>query len=352
MPFLACLLHAATAAQGPSPDSSKLQPEELWVMITCASCFVLFGSFYAFIVNTVPRKQGLDFRTRLDLHLSFSMQGNIAEIWVAIFSLGSCVLFIVDTYMVATPIELFIMELIFSWLFFFQFFVDLCCAKQRLEFLYSRDALVDIITVTPILIMAFTSTYNPIHTGENSSTGFLRFTRVVKVTRVFRLIRLLKVVRVVASPIEDAIRMKTTELASLVISLVIITAGIVQFLAQNFGSDWGGCEPTIEQPVCPDLSFHDAFYFTVVTMSSVGYGDISPKDVVGRMCMVVMIVFALVVVLPKVDELSNILSFRSRYGGTVKGSKDLAMVLLGCDPGNGLVSEFIPQQCLKFLGHT
>jgi voltage-gated potassium channel len=280
------------------------------------------------------------------------MQGNIAEIWVAIFSLGSCVLFIVDTYMVATPIELFIMELIFSWLFFFQFFVDLCCAKQRLEFLYSRDALVDIITVTPILIMAFTSTYNPIHTGENSSTGFLRFTRVVKVTRVFRLIRLLKVVRVVASPIEDAIRMKTTELASLVISLVIITAGIVQFLAQNFGSDWGGCEPTVDQPVCPDLSFHDAFYFTVVTMSSVGYGDISPKDVVGRMCMVVMIVFALVVVLPKVDELSNILSFRSRYGGTVKGSKDLAMVLLGCDPGNGRVSERVPQRCLKFLGHT
>ena len=100
-----------------------MKKEELWVMITCLCCVVSYGAFYAFIIKTVPKKEEIDFRTRLHLHMLHSKQGNIAEIWylyrmlfaqkrslilclcrVAIFSFGSCALFVYDTYLEATPL--------------------------------------------------------------------------------------------------------------------------------------------------------------------------------------------------------------------------------------------------------
>jgi hypothetical protein len=42
------------------------------------------------------------------------------EVIVAVMSLGSCVLFIWDTYNEATPISVFCLELCFSWLFMYQ----------------------------------------------------------------------------------------------------------------------------------------------------------------------------------------------------------------------------------------
>jgi hypothetical protein len=241
---------------------------------------------------------------------------------------------------------MFVTELCFTWLFFYQFFFDFYCAKNRCNYLITKDALVDMITVIPVLAQAFTSSYSPIYTGDSSSTGFVRFTRVVKITRVFRLMRLLRSVRVLTSPIDDAIKLQITELVSTVLSLIVITTGFVQFLAQNFGgSDWGGCEPTQENPTCPDLAFHDALYFTIVTVSTVGYGDISPRDGIGRCCMVVMIIFTMIVIPLELEKLATLLSFRSRYSGTLKVSKQLATVLLGCDPGcsGTMIGDFLQQ---------
>ena len=42
--------------------------------------------------------------------------------------------------------------------------------------------------------------------------------------------------------------------------------------------------------ILEDLSFTEAFYFTVVTISTVGYGDINPSTVAGRVLAIVLIV--------------------------------------------------------------
>ncbi len=39
-----------------------------------------------------------------------------------------------------------------------------------------------------------------------------------------------------------------------------------------------------------DLSFVDAFYFTIVTIATVGYGDISPQTVAGKLFSLLLIV--------------------------------------------------------------
>lgn len=44
------------------------------------------------------------------------------------------------------------------------------------------------------------------------------------------------------------------------------------------------------------LHFHDALYYTVMTFTTVGYGDVAPEGVVGRLVMLVIISVTFVLV--------------------------------------------------------
>ena len=54
--------------------------------------------------------------------------------------------------------------------------------------------------------------------------------------------------------------------------------------------------------------FLDFCYFVVVTMSTVGFGDVYPITELGRLCVVVMIITMLAVIPAKVEALSKVLN--------------------------------------------
>lgn len=75
---------------------------------------------------------------------------------------------------------------------------------------------------------------------------------------------------------------------SILLSLLVITTGFVQFIGneiENEPGDWGA-------KVTGKMQFHDALYFAIVTFGLVGYGDIAPAKLVGRMCMTFLIMVA------------------------------------------------------------
>jgi voltage-gated potassium channel Kch len=43
-------------------------------------------------------------------------------------------------------------------------------------------------------------------------------------------------------------------------------------------------------------TFHEMIYFTVVTLATVGYGDVVPHSEEGRVCVIVLIIIVLVVI--------------------------------------------------------
>jgi hypothetical protein len=236
--------------------------------------------------------------------------------------------------MVETPLWMFCMELGFSWLFMYQFFLELYMAKVKLHYIQSLQAMVDLVTVTPVMLMAATGGY----TG--GSAGFLRFTRVMKVTRVFRLVRLVRSIQVLSNPIDDAISAQIVELTSTLLSMIVIAAGFVQFLDSS-----GNCfDGDLVAGVCPSpLAFHDAFYFTIVTFSTVGYGDMSPVDTTGRMVMVVMIIMFIYLIPVETGKLTTLMEMRSRYDGKAKLGKNSIHVVLCCDENCTGVDSFLQQ---------
>ena len=81
--------------------------------------------------------------------------------------------------------------------------------------------------------------------------------------------------------------------------------------------------------------FHDLIYYTVVTITSTGYGDISPHTDYGQI-LFIMFFLSLMVVLPsRVQELRKMSSLTSAFGRVVyKGDKvkQHFLVLGDCEP--------------------
>lgn len=68
------------------------------VIISAISSLALFSCYFAHVLVGVPQHWGVPYKDRLSRHLHSSVQGSVVEILNAIFSLATCVLFIVETY--------------------------------------------------------------------------------------------------------------------------------------------------------------------------------------------------------------------------------------------------------------
>ena len=56
----------------------------------------------------------------------------------------------------------------------------------------------------------------------------------------------------------------------------------------------------------PHLTFFDAFYFIVVTISTVGYGDVAPTTWMSKMVVALMIAVTIVIIPIEVQQLQQV----------------------------------------------
>ena len=62
-----------------------------------------------------------------------------------------------------------------------------------------------------------------------------------------------------------------------------------------------------------EIMFHDAIYFTIVTVSSVGYGEFSPQSAPAKIIVMIMVIVALVFVGDQLGQLMRFLSMHCQY---------------------------------------
>ena len=114
--------------------------------------------------------------------------------------------------------------------------------------------------------------------------------------------------------------------------------GFVQFVASEDcwidagNKDRADDEEQDDEEAC-HMSFHDAMYFSFVTFSTVGYGDIAPRGTQGRILTLTMIGCVWTVLPAELTKFSRLLDLRSKYSGSYK-PKSTNHIIISCNVGS------------------
>lgn len=157
-----------------------------------------------------------------------------------------------------------ILECVWIGWFNLELLLRILCAPNRKQFLLSPFGLIDTVTVLPFYITLFLR-------NEHDVTSFsvLRVIRVVRCLRLFKLSRYHSVTAVIAAAFKDCQEKLRTLALCIFITVILFSSSI--YYAEGFGEEESQFK-----------SIPDTFYYTIITMVTVGYGDYVPRTIIGR----------------------------------------------------------------------
>ena len=200
---------------------------------------------------------------------------NLLDAVQALLGVLSTLLWMVQSYSAYSDDSvIFLMQFVLSVLYIADIIVRV--ATSGALYLWSRWALIDVLTVLPVVYTIYQLGWLPDDTTEDR--GFIvwvvdltvvwQFLILARFLRVYKLLRIAELRRFTLWSNNELSR-GLSKLLLTVLSIVLLGGGLV-FLIENAFS-YG--EP---------MSFNESLYFMVVTISTVGYGDITPKTVLGQ----------------------------------------------------------------------
>ncbi|XP_073679357.1 potassium voltage-gated channel subfamily A member 10 [Garra rufa] len=171
----------------------------------------------------------------------------------------------------------FILETACIVWFFFELSVRFLVCPSKREFFNNIMNMIDIVSIIPYFVTLITeivTTTNKTNTGQNMSLAILRIIRLVRVFRIFKLSRHSKGLQILGQTLKASMR----ELGLLIFFLFI---GVILFSSAIYFAE-------VDDPNTQFVSIPDGFWWAVVTMTTVGYGDMCPitlgGKIVGTLC--------------------------------------------------------------------
>ncbi|XP_071507652.1 calcium-activated potassium channel subunit alpha-1-like [Diadema antillarum] len=192
---------------------------------------------------------------------------------------------------------IFQVDLAFNLFFLLYFILRFTASQDKFWFWLSLNSVVDFFTIPPIFVSIYMS---------RTWLG-LRFLRALRLMQLSEILQFLSILRTSNS-------IKLLNLLTLLFTLWLGFAGIIH-LVENSGDPWD--EFSNPQP----LSYWTCIYLLVVTMSTVGYGDVAAKTVLGRIFTTFFIFGGLALFATVVPEIFEIFGQRSKYGGSLQSEK-------------------------------
>lgn len=183
---------------------------------------------------------------------------DIALIWCIVLSVGAVMLESIESIRLRYGSELLAIEWFFTVLFTIEYLLRLIAVRRPLSYALSFYGLVDLLAVLP--------TYLSLLIPGAQSLLVIRAFRLIRVFRVFKLAVHLGEAQVLYRALK-ASRPKITVFLT-VIASTVITMGAFMYLVE--GEEHGF------------TSIPMSIYWAIVTMTTVGFGDITPKTPLGQ----------------------------------------------------------------------
>lgn len=183
---------------------------------------------------------------------------DVALLWLIVLSVLAVILESVPGIDTEYDRMLYIAEWAFTAIFTLEYILRVTCVRDKWRYMRSPLGLIDLLAVLPTYLSVF-------------SFG-LQYFLVIRVLRLLRVFRILKLGRYVGEArlltrALEASRFKITVFLSTVLTLVVVI-GTLMYM--------------IEGPENGFTSIPVGMYWAIVTLTTVGFGDITPTTLAGR----------------------------------------------------------------------
>ena len=201
--------------------------------------------------------------------------GKIINLTIVILVTLSSGIFVAETYQIPGYIS-FTLNIVNAFIlniFAVEYLLRLWSAENRLRYLFSLYSIIDLIAILPFFI----------------GTIDISFIRLLRWFRILRLIRYID---------RKFLFGHITTEDGAIFTRILFTLFAIIFV-------YSGLIYQAEHPGNPEVftTFVDAMYFSIVTMTTVGYGDVIPVSQIGRLLTVLMILTGIALVPWQVGDL-------------------------------------------------
>ena len=207
-----------------------------------------------------------------DLQTPLGKTINITIVILVILSSG---IFVAETYQIPESIHLIInvIDTLIINIFAIEYLLRLWSAQNRIHYIFSFYSIIDLIAILPFFMGTIDISY-------------------IRLLRWFRILRLIRYIER-----KFLFGNITTEDGTIFISILFTLFAII-FV-------YSGLIYQVEHPINPQVfnTFVDAMYFSIVTMTTVGFGDVTPISQIGRLLTVLMILTGIALIPWQVSEL-------------------------------------------------
>lgn len=187
----------------------------------------------------------------------------------------------VDEIRAAYPNLLVGAEWFFTLLFTIEYGVRILCARNPRRYILSFYGIVDLLAILPTYLVAL-----PVFRGgpHAQRLAVIRALRLLRAFRIFKLAHMLSEAQALRKAIWAA-RAKVAVFLSFVLIAVVIVGSAMHLIE-------GGRLDADKQPIETGFdSIPESMYWAIVTMTTVGYGDVSPSTPLGKAlaaCMMIL----------------------------------------------------------------
>ena len=183
---------------------------------------------------------------------------DVALLWIILLSVFAVMLESVEGIRADYGPILYFLEWLFTILFTLEYGLRIYCAPDRKAYIFSFFGMIDLLAVAP--------TYIDLFIGDAHYLMIVRVMRLLRVFRVLKLMRFLREAEVLKTALRSS-RHKIIVFAGFVLSIVVIM-GSLMFIIEGEENGF--------------TSIPRSVYWAIVTLTTVGYGDMIPQTVLGQ----------------------------------------------------------------------
>ena len=207
-----------------------------------------------------------------ELYAGTSLRATVFRYWLLGFDLVTIAFFVLSSF-VGFPFWFLVVDILIAAVLILDLLARLLIAKRRLRFLIQPITIADIVVIGTLLVPTLVENF-----------AFLRIMRALRLLRSYHVMRDLRGRYAYFKRNEDVIQ----SVLNLVVFVFVVTALVFVFQVR--------VNPSIENYV-------DALYFTVTTLTTTGFGDITLEGKGGRLLAVIIMVLGVALFLRLVQTI-------------------------------------------------